>query len=358
MVRLFGAWMVVAAAVTVLVPRPALAADVSEADKAAAQELFDEGRRLVEKGQYAEACPKFARSEELDPGGGTLLNLAACHEKLGRSATAWAEFNDALSSAIRDGRADRQRYARKHIEALRGRLAQVVVSVVQPTPGQQVRIDDVPLAQGAWGLPTPIDPGTHIIDSTAPDRQAFRKTVTVAEGNQIAVEIEPLGAAGPAEAVAPLHAEGNESSRPSEPAAAQGRAAKPTPAQVLTSPSGDSVASPPSTRTLGFVVGGAGVAALGVGTYFGLRAISSWSDSNKGCPANVCTPQGASDAKNAKNAAVVSDVAFVGGLLAVGAGVVLVLSSGSARPHDRRALQPALRALRFSLASVAIDGTW
>jgi hypothetical protein len=342
----------------VLVPGPLFAADVSDADKGAAQALFDEGRRLVEKGQYAEACPKFARSEELDPGGGTLLNLAACHEKLGRAATAWAEFNDALSSAIRDGRADRQRYARKHIEALRAKLAQVVVSVVQPAPGQQVRIDDVPLAQGAWGLSTPIDPGTHIIDSTAPERHASRKTITVAERDQLTVEIGPLAAAEPV--APPARAEGQDSLRPAERAVEPGAEAQrpvlPQPASpVGPPPARDSAGSSGSTRTLGFVLGGAGIAALGVGTYFGLRAISSWNDSNKGCPANVCTPQAASDARDAKTSAVVSDVAVVTGLLAVGTGTVLVLSSGARSRHDPQA---AAVTVRFSLASVAIDGAW
>ena len=55
-------------------------------DRVAAEALFDEGRNLVAAGKIAEACPKFADSQRLDPSPSTLLNLASCWEKLGRTA--------------------------------------------------------------------------------------------------------------------------------------------------------------------------------------------------------------------------------------------------------------------------------
>jgi hypothetical protein len=53
-------------------------ADPSNRNPAAAQALYDEARRLSQGGNYADACPKFKESYQLDPGGGTLLNLADC----------------------------------------------------------------------------------------------------------------------------------------------------------------------------------------------------------------------------------------------------------------------------------------
>ena len=50
-----------------------------------AESLFREGKRLSGEHKFAEACPKFAESYKLDPGLGTLLNLAICHEVGGQA---------------------------------------------------------------------------------------------------------------------------------------------------------------------------------------------------------------------------------------------------------------------------------
>jgi hypothetical protein len=80
---------------------------------------------------------------------------------------------------------------------------------------------------------------------------------------------------------------------------------------------------PSSTRTIALVVGAAGVVALGIGTYFGVTAISKWNDSNQNCPASACNAQGAQSAHDAKQAAGLSDVTVGIGIAAVAAGVIL-----------------------------------
>ncbi|HMC95609.1 MAG TPA: hypothetical protein VKO16_12645, partial [Polyangia bacterium] len=59
-------------------------AQTSADDQALATVLFEKGRQLISEGQVSQACPAFEESERLDPSGGTILNLALCHELEGR----------------------------------------------------------------------------------------------------------------------------------------------------------------------------------------------------------------------------------------------------------------------------------
>jgi uncharacterized protein HemY len=81
---------------------------LAQGDKATAEALFAEGRRLMSSGNYATACQKFAASQKLDPALGTSLNLADCYDKSGRTASAWAESRDAAAAAHRVGSKDRE----------------------------------------------------------------------------------------------------------------------------------------------------------------------------------------------------------------------------------------------------------
>jgi hypothetical protein len=166
-----------------------------------AQSLFEEARTLMENGDYERACGLLAESQRIDPGGGTLLNLALCHDKQGRIATAWAEYNEALSAAIRDGRKDRQDFASERIAALRPHLPHLTVVVPPlPAPGLQVQVDGADLPRATWGVAFPVDPGPHDVSARAPGRRPFAAHLaTVREGQTAELrvpELEPL-ASGP-----------------------------------------------------------------------------------------------------------------------------------------------------------------
>ena len=75
-------------------------AQASASDEAGARALFAEGRKLVDEGNYAEACPKLAESQKLDPGGGTILNLGICLRQQGRNAEAWETYLAANETAF------------------------------------------------------------------------------------------------------------------------------------------------------------------------------------------------------------------------------------------------------------------
>jgi hypothetical protein len=146
-----------------------------------AEQLFTEGRKLMEAGEFAEACGKFEKSQRLDPGVGTALNLAVCHEHQGRTATAWREYVEALRTARTQGRADRIQLAEDRIRALEPKLARIQIVVPESSAVLvNVTFDGVSVPKDALNVATPLDPGSHEIVVRLPSR-------TIAKS----VELEP-----------------------------------------------------------------------------------------------------------------------------------------------------------------------
>jgi hypothetical protein len=174
-------------------PRAARAADPRE--EQLAQALFEEGRALMDKRRYAEACPKLKESQRLDPGGGTLLNLAICHEKEGKLATAKADYEEALAIAMRDARKDRQAIARARLTALEPTVPRLRVSVVSAadTPGLEIKLDGLVLRRAAWGVATPVDPGPHRLEASASGRAAWSMPITLQPSQKKSIEVPALG---------------------------------------------------------------------------------------------------------------------------------------------------------------------
>lgn len=175
----------------------------AQSNAALAESLFREGKRLSGERKFAEACPKFAESYKLDPGLGTLLNLAICHESEGKPATAWAEFSEASSRAKREGDNDRAQLADEHVRALEPKLARVSVSLAPGAaiPGLVVKFDTRELASAALGLPIAVDPGKHVVEASAPGKETSTQTFdTPATPTTLTVTVPVLkdGARAPA----------------------------------------------------------------------------------------------------------------------------------------------------------------
>jgi hypothetical protein len=141
----------------------------------------------MEAGRFSEACPKLAESQRLDPGGGTILNLAVCYEKDGKLASAWAAYNEALSAAIKDGRKEREQLARERVGALAPKVPRLVVSVpaTSEVSGLEVLLDGQPLRRAAWGVDSAVDAGTHRVEARAPGRAGWSAIVAVESSQSV-----------------------------------------------------------------------------------------------------------------------------------------------------------------------------
>ena len=306
----------------------AVPAFAQSSDAALAETLFQEGKRLMAAGNHAAACPKFEDSYKLDPGTGTLMNLGACLEGLGKYASAWSVFHDAMSRAKREGQDARAKSAKDRIRGLEDRLTRVVIAVPDKArvPGLVIKLDDTTLATSAFGVPAPINPGVHAIVATAPGKKTAR------------ISIEAGSTKKMLETTIPVLEDGQESAAPA--AAAPDNTAGPSSgisvSTAATSQEADTGSHARSGKTLGLVIGAAGVVAIGVGGVFAALTKSEDKEAaslcTRGAQQNQCADPAEkaayeSHTSSAKTDALGAYLGFGIGGAALITGAVLILTS-------------------------------
>jgi hypothetical protein len=350
--RPFGPGLAAGVIVAVAFVGTAHAQDSARGDKVAAEALFEDARKLVATGNYADACPKFADSERLDPSAATLLNLASCFEKLGHKATAWATYREAASAANAAGRADYVTIAQKHADALAVRLARLTLNVPQPTEGVVVQRDGVVVAPAEWGVAIPVDVGSHAVAANAPGHKPWMSSIDVSgDGALAVVNVPPLE---------PMPVDAANAAAP--PTATD----QPRNAAVVAPPSGPTAFAPQARTTnggaqrlSGWILGGLGVVGIGVGTALAVVATNKYQDSLGNCEKanlDLCTAQGLATRNDARSAGDAASWALGLGAVAVVGGVVLWLTAPS-NANDGAASRVAL-AVVPTLGGAVVQGSW
>jgi hypothetical protein len=287
--------------------------------------LFDEGKALMAASKAHEACPKFEESQRLDPGSGTLLNLAKCYEQTARLASAWSTYLEAASVAKATGNAEREQGARALASALAPRLSRLAVKVAPEArvAGLEVLRDGIAIGTVQWGVALPANEGDHEIVARAPGHQDWKGMVKVAgEGTMAAIEIPGLSVAA------------------GSPAGTSG---------------GDrELEKPPSglgtQRILALVSGGVGVAGLAVGAIFGLKAIDKKSDADAACNGSSCSTDEAVAAGNdAQAAGNVATLGMIVGAVGLAGGAALWFTA----PTEGPAIQAGL-----GYGTLHVRGVW
>ena len=199
----------------------------------------------------------------------------------------------------------------------------------------KVSLDGAPLVNALAGQAIDIDPGTHHFTFERVDLTTVETDVLVVVGDKnkrVAVTLRKAPAAGetaPAERATPEAAVA--------PMATPGEA---TPENKAPESAAEPGKSTFPYRTVGLVVGAAGVVGLGVGTVFGVEAIVKQNDAR--CPSNNCGPGSNPDAlRTAQSDGNLSTGFFiVGGVLAA-AGLTTWLLAPSPHAPDSAWVRPA-----------------
>ncbi|MBW2522784.1 MAG: hypothetical protein JRI23_01350 [Deltaproteobacteria bacterium] len=303
-----------------------IAVGAHAADKVSAEALFQEGKELMDAGNFEEACPKFQASYEADPAIGALLNLALCHQKEGKTASAWAEFMEASALAKRSGDATRAKGAANHAKELEAKLSHLTITASEPVEGLEVTRNGEPMAAGSLGSRLPVDPGEQEIVATAPGHRPWSTTITLGpDGDDQSVEVPGLE---------PGPADESESAEADE------------------GGSGQAIA--------GWVLTGVGTASIVVAAILGGLASSKVSDARDDptlCPDEVCTQEGRDQIDSAEGMAHGSTALFViGGAFVVGGVIMLLTADSGDEPAEETArLIPTIGP---SGAGLTLRGRW
>ena len=280
-------------------------------DPVAATELFMQGREAVKQRDYEKACPLFAESSRLDLKVGTLLNLADCEEHVGQLAEALQHWKQAvqLGTATRDRRAEE---ACRRLDALEGRVPRLIIHLAPDAPAStRVTRDGVELGQATLGVPLPVNPGEHEIEVITPGHAPKRYAAAVAEGEVKELDVTVGGRL------------------PERPEATEAPLVPPRAAP-------EPVAEP--DNSLAYVLGGVGIAGVVVGSITGAMLIDKNRTIDAQCNAdNECTEQGLAAVEDAKGLVPISNVAWVVGVVGLGASTYLFVTSGPSAPGDEGA---------------------
>jgi serine/threonine-protein kinase len=311
----------------------------ARAQPADAESLIKSGLELRRQHRDAEALDAFRRAYAGSPTPRALAQIAFAEQALGKWVEAEADLQKAL--AVRD-----DPWIVHNLPLLQRGLATIQqhlgwIEIAADVSSGDVRINGVDL--GTLTLPGKlrVEAGSVDIELRASGYEPARRLTSVEAGGSghESIHLVPVETAS---AGTPTSALTNPSVPQVPPAAPE-------------EPSG-----PPDTamRNAGWVALGAGAVALGLGTYFGVRTLSTKSDRDSVCSTASCSQQGVSLDHEARALALDSTAWFTAGIVAAGVGASLLwMSRSSAHPAHSGALR-VLPMVGADRAGAGLGGNW
>lgn len=317
------------------------AQDVDPQKAAEAQALFERATTEMESKQYASACKKFEEVTRLVPeGAGGRYTLGDCYEKLGKLASAWAQFSFAAQLASRYGQTERATDATARAEALRPKLATLTVTMpdsLRRIAGISVVRDEINLREAQWGTAIYVDSGRHNIVVQAPGYSTWRRRVEVlTDGVSVKYAI-------PEDAIEAVIIPPNPDNLPPG-------------SIVIIGPEPDRLWQ----RPLGITLSALGAATLVTGGILGGVAIAKRNESNESghctLATNKCDDEGLRMRKEAVGVGNSSTGFFVAGAVIGALGVAIWATSPNTKSNPEKKKTPERVELRAGFGQFGIGG--
>jgi hypothetical protein len=214
----------------------------SAEDRASASQHLKQAGELRKQGQLAEACEHLQEAENLDPKLPTLMDLADCTEQVGKLVEAQVLWAEARDRAKQTEKPQSRARAEERLAAIETRIAHLTLHLDATASGAEVLRDQTRVDPASLDSAQPLNPGDHLVVVKLAGHEDAQYDLKLNEGESRTL---PL-VAGPAiQQAAPP---------PPPPPVAP----PPKPVEVSTS-------SGSGQRTVGLLLGAAGLVSGGIG---------------------------------------------------------------------------------------------
>jgi hypothetical protein len=286
-------------------------------DREVAREFANKGFELYQSGKYEQAITAFRDAERRFHAPTIVLMMAHAYDKIGRLLEARELYQQIVDEPLAHYAPSEffgaQSQAKKDLAALEPRIPTLEIRI-SGAPLDDVKITVNGVAIPAFKLAKPLEqnPGTHVIVAAAAARDSKEQTIVLQEGvaEHMVIDLRAPGAPAPAPPVL-------------LPSAPHRAVTKPT--RALESPGSVDRASGGSIAPA-MVAFGVGVVGIGVGAVTGGLTIGKVSILDERCaPDRVCSEQERSTFDEANRLSAASTIGFVVGGVGLAAGVTLLI---------------------------------
>jgi hypothetical protein len=312
----------------------------SDADRATARSLGQDGQQAFESKDYATAEDRFRRADKMVHAPTLVLGLARALAAEGKFVEAQESYNRIIREGLPPGAPDVFKRAlddaKKEVDAVSAKVGAVTITVKAAgggdIPDPQVVLDDHPLNSASLGVRRAIDPGAHVLRATAEGYKPGELKFSTTEGG---TADEPLTL---------------EKDLSAPPAVATMPATTAAPVAATSTPDLTTADTSKGRKILPWVAFGVGGAGLVVGGVAGILALGKHSTLKDECT-STCPPSAQKDLDGYHSVGLVSDIGFIVAAVGGATGAVLLLTQPKSAPATGVTIVPTV-----GLGSVGATG--
>ncbi len=292
----------------------------SDADRATARSLGQEGQQAFENKDYATAEDRFRRADKMVHAPTLILGLARALAAEGKYVEAQESYNRMIREGLPAGAPDVFKRAledaKKEVAGVEAKVGGVTITVKAAggadIPDPQVVLDEHPINSASLGVRRAIDPGPHVLRATADGYKPGELKFSMTEGGS---------------ADEPLTLEKDMTAAPVAAAPA------PTAAPVAAASPDLAPAGPSKGRKIApWVAFGVGGAGLVVGGITGILAMGKHSTLSDECKPTCSTTTAQSDLSSYHTIGAISTVGFIVAGVGGAVGAILLVTEPKTAP--------------------------